>query len=190
MVDIIHCVTPFYYYLSTTCNVCLGSSLVEENHDIIPLPMSSSIIKSFSKFVAPEELSSENIWFCPYCNKQTPSTREVSIKSCGPVLIVQLNRFSTFQGKVTKDDSFFQCLPPATGLKIPITREDEVSFSDKYSLVATINHSGTLDRVHYWAFIFDSSNKHWFNCNDRVIFKTDQKSINNNSCYILFYKRN
>ena len=36
---------------------------------------------------------------------------------------------------------------------VPIPVEDEVSFINKYSLIATINHSGTLNRGHYWAFI-------------------------------------
>ena len=33
---------------------------------------------------------------------------------------------------------------------VPITVEDEVSCTNKYSLIATINHSGTLNRGHYW----------------------------------------
>ena len=37
----------------------------------------------------------------------------------------------------------------------PITVEDEVSFINKYSLIATINHSGNLNRGHYCAFIRD-----------------------------------
>ena len=34
---------------------------------------------------------------------------------------------------------------------VPITIEDEVSFTNKYSLIATINHSGTSNMGHYWA---------------------------------------
>ena len=40
-------------------------------------------------------------------------------------------------------------------LKVPITVQDEVSFSNKYSLVVSINHSGTLDQGHYWAVVKD-----------------------------------
>ena len=40
-------------------------------------------------------------------------------------------------------------------LKVLITVQDEVSFSNKYSLVVSINHSGTLDRGHYWAVVKD-----------------------------------
>ena len=35
---------------------------------------------------------------------------------------------------------------------VSITVQDQVSFTNKYSLIATISHSGTLKRSHYWAF--------------------------------------
>ena len=37
---------------------------------------------------------------------------------------------------------------------VPITEEDEVSLTNSYSLIATINHSGILNRGHQ-AFIKD-----------------------------------
>ena len=48
--------------------------------------------------------------------------------------------------------------------------EDEVSFTNKYSLIATINHSGALNRGHYWAFIKDLHSSCWCSCNDRAAF--------------------
>ena len=47
-------------------------------------------------------------------------------------------------------------------LTVPITVEDEVSFTKKYSLIATINHSGTLNRGHCWAFIKDLHSSTWY----------------------------
>ena len=37
---------------------------------------------------------------------------------------------------------------------VPII-ENEVSFTNNYSLIATIDHSGTLNKGHWWAFIKD-----------------------------------
>ena len=48
--------------------------------------------------------------------------------------------------------------------------EDEVSFKNKYSLIATINHSGTLNRGHYWAFIKDLHSSTWYSSRFFQIF--------------------
>ena len=72
---------------------------------------------------------------------------------------------------------------------VPITVEDEVSFTNKYSLIATINHSGTLNRGHYWAFIKDLHSSSWYSCNDKLIFNVEERSLSNTSSYILFYRK-
>ena len=62
----------------------------------------------------------------------------------------------SYQGaQIVKNENFFSCTQSESNkdLTVPITIEDEVSFTNKYSLIATINHSGTLNRGHYWAFI-------------------------------------
>ena len=67
--------------------------------------------------------------------------------------------------------------------------EDEVSFTNKYSLIATINHSGTLNRGHYWAFIKDLHSSSWYSCNDKLVFNVEERSLNNTTSYILFYRK-
>ena len=66
------------------------------------------------------------------------------------ILIVQLCQFSNQGGQLIKDANFFSCTQSESNkhLLVPITVEDEVSFTNKYSLIATINHSGTLNRGH------------------------------------------
>ena len=102
------------------------------------------------------------------------------------MLIVQLTRFSILDNRAIKDEQIFDCFPNSV-LKVPITIDDEVSFSNKYSLVATINHSGSLDRGHYWAFIKDTLSKQWFSCNDKVVLNLNEKTLCNSSSDILFY---
>ena len=53
-----------------------------------------------------------------------------------------------------KDQQVFNCSPDFE-LKVLITVEGEVSVSTKYSLMASINHSGTLDQGHGWAIVND-----------------------------------
>ena len=38
------------------------------------------------------------------------------------------------------------------------------------TLVATINHWGSLNNCHYWAIIKDDTANQWFSCNDKVAF--------------------
>ena len=74
-----------------------------------------------------------------------------------PLLVIQLCRFSNRGSQLVQDETLISCTQSQLGqyLTVPITIEDEVSFINKYSLIATINHSGTLSRGHYWAWIKD-----------------------------------
>ena len=84
-----------------------------------------------------------------------------------------------------KDEQIFDCFPNSV-LKVFITLDNEVSFTNKYSLVATINHSGGLDRGYYRAFIKDALSKQWFSCNDNVVLNVNEKTLCNSLSYALF----
>ena len=137
--------------------------------------MIGDINSSLSKFLKPEILESENKWFCPSCNCLTESTRETSITGSSSVLVMQPSRLSTSHSRLLKCQQVFNCSPELE-LKVPITVEDEVSFSNKYSLVASTNHSGTLDQGHYWAVVKDSNTGDWAYCNDKVVLTVPQHS--------------
>ena len=68
--------------------------------------------------------------------------------------MIQLSRFSISHSRLRKDQQLFNCSPDFE-LNIPIIVEDEVFFSSKYSLMMSVNHSGTLDQGHYWAVLKD-----------------------------------
>ena len=146
----------------------------------------SYIKTSLDKLLDSETLFSQNKWFCPSCDTLTESTKETSITNSSSVLIVQLTRFSILDNRAIKDEQIFDCFPNSV-LKVPITLDDEVSFTNKYSLVATINHSGSLDRGHYWAFIKDVLSKQCFSCNDKVFMNVNEKILCHSSSYALFY---
>ena len=90
----------------------------------------------------PGILSSQNKWFCPSCNLLSESTRETWIINSTPILIIQLCRFSNEGGQLIKNENFSSCIQNESNkdLMVPITIEDEVSFTSKYFLVAAINH--------------------------------------------------
>ena len=71
-----------------------------------------------------------------------------------PILAIQLCRFSNQNGQLVKDETVVSCTQTCQlgqYLTVPITIDNEVSFMNEYSLIATNNHSGTLNREHYWA---------------------------------------
>ena len=59
----------------------------------------------------------------------------------------------------------------------------------KYSLIATINHSGTLNRGPFWAFIKDLHSSSWYSCNDKLVLNIEERSLNNSISYILIYRK-
>ena len=175
--------------ISISCNQCFCFSAKHEKLDILTIPLSPNINSSLSEFLKPEILESENKWFCPSCNCLTDSTKESSIIGSSSILVIQLSRLSISNSRILKDQQVFN-YSPELELKVSITVESEVSFFSKYSLVASINHSGTLDQGCYWAVVKDSNTGDWLLCNDKVVLTVPQHSLNNTTSYILFYKKN
>ena len=168
--------------ITVSCNTCFCSSVSEENLDIVTLPVSTDIQTSMNQFLKPEILSSQKKWFCPSCNLLSESTRETCIINSAPILIIQLCRFSNQGGQLVKNENFFSCTQSESNkdLTVHITIEDEVSFTNKYSLIATINH---------WAFIKDLHSFSWYSCNDKSVFNVEENSVNNTTSYIHFYRK-
>ena len=108
-----------------------------------------------------------------------------------PILAIQPSHFSNRGSQLGKDETLvsFTQSQLVQYLTIPITTEDEVSFINKYSLSATINHSGTLIRGHYWACIKDLHSPCWYLCNDKLVSNVEESYLNNTTSYILFYSK-
>ena len=142
---------------------------------------------SLKQFLSPKILSSGNKWFCPSCKTLSESTRETCVMNSAPILAIQLCRFSNQGGQLVKDETLVSCTQSQVGqyLTVPITIEDEVSFINKYSLIATINHSGTLSRGHYWACIKDLHSSCWYSCNDKLVFNVEEGYLNSTTSFIL-----
>ena len=134
---------------SITCNTCQCSSIKEEPLSMLSIPMSTTIKYSLDLLLKPELLSGSNKWYCRSCMCLRESTRETTFLDSASVLIIQLKRFSN---SLVKDQQVFNCFsnnPKIADLIIPITVDNVVSFFNKYDLVASINHSGSLENGHY-----------------------------------------
>ena len=109
-----------------------------------------------------------------------------AIVSCGRYLIIQLNRFCNGEGKLSRNIEIVHCFPGP--LSIPVQVDGEVAMRKNYQLVATVNHEGTLNSGHYWAYINDQASSSWLHCNDRAVVPANSKTLNNSYSYILFYE--
>lgn len=173
-----------------TCNTCQTSSTTEQKYDILSLPITDDINTCISLSLQTETLSGDNSWFCPLCMELKESTKESQITQCGNILILHLKRYKNNGLGLAKDSRTVSCqIGQNQNLTVPISEQDEVSFSNTYKLFASINHSGSLSTGgHYWSYICnDDSN--WFMCNDSMIRKVHSAELNNGSSYILFYVR-
>ena len=118
------------------CITCFAP-VRQKKLDILTLPVPADIQTSTNQFLKPEMLSSQNKWFCHSCSSYSESTRETFIINSALILIIQLCRFSNKGGQLIKDANFFSSIQGESNkhLVVSMTVEDEVSFTNKYSVI-------------------------------------------------------
>lgn len=132
----------------------------------------------------PEYLKDDNKWFCNMCNQHQVSVRDCKFVKCGNIIILQLNRYANVNGTLVKDNRKVKCL--SSQINIPVYIDEHLSVNRKFNLKATINHSGTINAGHYWAFI-KGSDGNWLKCNDTSVVKASFKDLSNHSSYLFIY---
>ena len=169
---------------TTTCDTCFSSSSKEDKHQIISLSLSNSLSSSLQHLMEPEYLKDDNKWFCNMCNQHQVSVRDCKFVKCGNIIILQLNRYANVNGTLVKDNRKVKCL--SSQINIPVYIDEHLSVNRKFNLKATINHSGTINAGHYWAFI-KGSDGNWLKCNDTSVVKASFKDLSNHSSYLFIY---
>lgn len=131
-----------------------------------------SLEEALDAYIAPEELTGDNKYACPGCDKKSDARKGVRIKSLPKILTVQLQRFAfdynTF-GRVKVNDAvtFPETLdvsrwcPPASDAKGPVPAE--------YELFSIMNHTGSAHGGHYFAYIKDLAGGNWYCFNDSSV---------------------
>ena len=84
-------------------------------------------------------------------------------------------------------DTNFYSIPRAPNISVPV-KDNEVTYQKHYRLIATINHTGNLNRGHYTLFIEIPNSKSWLHCNDVAALRANENKVNNTSSYIYFYQ--
>ena len=139
---------------TVTCNSCLQSNTTEDPLMILQLPVSKSVQNAIDLFLKPEELSGQNSYFCNVCDSLQAGLLDHELSRTGDFLVVQLKRFINLLNSVTKDRTN---ITYNNQIKIPVAVDNEITSRKLFKLVGIINHSGSLERGHYTAQIFDAN---------------------------------
>ena len=169
-----------------TCNSCLNETVREESSPILQLAVANSIQAALHSSLQSETLSGDNSFYCNFCCSLKSASVVPAFSEVGRYLIIQVKRFLSHGDQVIKDVSHIQYTP---SISVPIV-DNEVTYEKSFHLIATINHTGNLQRGHYTSFIKMANSKTWLHCNDAAVLKTVESKVNNSSSYIYFYESN
>ena len=146
--------------------------------------LSNSIQTALNSSLGTETLSGDNSIYCNFCCSLKSASVVPAFLEVGRYLVIQLKRFVSHDNQVLIDMKHVQCTP---NISVPV-KDNEVTFHKHYHLIATINHTGSLTRGHYTAFIKIPNSKSWLHCNDAAVLRANENKVNNTSSYIYFYE--
>ncbi|OAF70212.1 hypothetical protein A3Q56_02031 [Intoshia linei] len=174
------------------CEFCNQKSFSISNFHVLTLPAVKTnkpdLQDCMDAFLESEHLSKEECgWVCSKCNIKRDATKHISIPQLPTLLIIHLNRFEfSLIKKLTIKLGHYIDFPLNDFEPLKSTNYNNYQ---KYTLIAVVNHFGTLNTGHYTSFC--QSNNYWYSLNDDEIydFNGDNK-IQSSAAYILFYLKN
>lgn len=186
--------TDIYFYTMDviTCCACRHQNINLNPMNVLCLSIDhlaegGSVYNCMDHYFNTEELDGD--YTCDKCKNKERNTITRSILTLPNVIIISLKRFAYDQRTHRMRKINNQVGYPMT---LDITKYNPITPSDSkpalYTLVGTVNHSGTLDFGHYYSYI--KSDDRWYLANDMHISQVDEShALNNPSAYILFYER-
>ena len=124
-----------------TCNTCFNDSSNEESLSLLQLAVSNSIQTVLNSFLK-KTVSGDNSIYCNFCCSLKSSSVIPAFSEVGRYLVIQLKRFVSHDNQVVKNTKHVQCTP---NISVPV-KDNEVTYQKDYHLIATINHTGNLNR--------------------------------------------
>ncbi|CAD8073602.1 unnamed protein product [Paramecium primaurelia] len=152
----------------------------------------------------PEQLNSENTWYCKVCQEHVQAFKSMQIYKAPQILIFTLKRFKAsnrmFKAKLETFVDF-----PINGLdmtdylinsKTPQEYENETEDDNGennkqrvlYDLYAVSNHYGGLGGGHYTAFAKNKFTKKWYNFDDSHVSEASESQVITKAAYVLCYQ--
>ncbi len=151
-------------------------------------PNKITLYECLQEFISIEYL--KDSWLCEQekCRQKTKLSKQLQLYTLPPVLIIQLKRFASENGRQKKIETFVEY--PIDGLDL---RDQSTSRDAIYDLIAVSNHTGSLRHGHYTAYARQEvSTDQWYEFDDAVVSTISSNSkIVTADAYLLFYmKRN
>jgi len=186
--------TEIYFYTMDviTCSGCHHQNINLNPMNVLCLPIDhlaagGSVYNCMDHYFNTEELDGD--YTCDKCKNKSRNTITRGILTLPNVLIISLKRFAYDQRTQRMRKVNSQVDYP---MVLDISKYNPITPSDTrpatYTLVSTVNHSGTLDFGHYYSYI--NSDGSWYLANDtRMSSVNESHVLNNPSAYILFYER-
>ena len=155
--------------------------MVEDNFSILALPIADSIQHSLTSLLSQEAIEDAA------CCENSDLVEEHRFSACGKFLVVHIPRFKLVNGVPLKDSRIVDAC--VDNLVVPVTMDDEVVIARPFKLLATINHSGTLNHGHYTSHVVDPANDSWWLCNDKAVTPITLPNLSNGNSTVFFYER-
>lgn len=107
----------------------------------------------FDLYTKKEELSDDDLWYCPKCKKHQHATKQIDLWQLPPVLIIHLKRFSFSRYSRDKIDSLVDFPINNLNLSSFVKCKNNSSSLNEYNLIAVSNHYGGLGGGHCKSYI-------------------------------------
>lgn len=128
----------------------------------------------------------ENKFICNFCSQLQQALLDHEFASAGHLLMIQLKRCLNINNFATKHAQTVCC---TSDLDVSITVHDDIIHHEKFKLIATINHSGNLNRGHYKALIKNAnSSGNWPQINDAAVTNGVLNFFNDKTSYVLLMR--
>lgn len=183
------------YLAQTSCTVCKNREVRFEPYCHITVPINKNmssvdLYDCFKEFKKDEYIDEYN---CDSCKNKVKCAKNITVWNAPEYLVIHLNRSQNHfaqTGKIMTKVDF-----PYNNLNINEIFSPLNECKDKYSLYGVICHYGfSLHGGHYVNYCKNSLNNKWYNYNDESVmhipFDKIKDTINQQSAYILFYKKN
>lgn len=148
-----------------------GNNYTNTNTMVMRNSHSINMEHCFTKFGEREFLYGSNQWFCPKCKTKVEAVKKLEIDEVPDLTILT---FARFQGEVKN------CAL--------INIYENINLEGRrLTLIATVNHNGSVNGGHYTAKI--KRNNIWYIANDASVYPTTINNvISDPSIYLAFYQ--
>lgn len=157
-------------------------------------PKELTLFDCLNEFTKEEELSEEDLWYCPKCKAHQRASKKFDLWRMPEILVVHLKRFS--HSRAVRDKIDIEIDFPTGELDLTdrvLSIEDQANVKDEdrliYDLYAIDNHMGGIGGGHYTSFAQNFEDEEWYTFNDSSVYKMDVSQVKTHNAYLLFYRR-